>query len=204
MTPTALGERVEDNNTGGGEQERRVPDKGLDIIARPIMKYTKTNYPKNTFIMGEAVLALVFGAIAIGLYAIKVPAHEPISPLIVKAQDLPEVEVESKRPSPSEKQQILLYIVEKFGDDAADAITLVRKCENSTFDQTRTNHNQNGTVDYGIFQVNSIHTNRYGETFKTDWKANVDVAYKIYQAAGNKFTPWTCAHIIGQKNYLGK
>lgn len=108
------------------------------------------------------------------------------------------------KPEPSDKQEIYLYIIEKFGDDGANAITMIRKCENSTFDQTRTNHNRNGTIDYGIFQVNSIHAARYGSEFMTDWKANVDTAYEIYKAAGKKFTPWTCSYEIGQKNYLSK
>lgn len=102
-------------------------------------------------------------------------------------------------PAPkSEKQQILEYIVEKFGDDAANAITLIRKCENSTFDQTRTNHNRNGSIDYGVFQVNDIHESRFGDDFKTDWKANIDAAYEIYKSAGYKFTPWACADVINQ------
>src|SRR3990167_10626343 len=33
----------------------------------------------------------------------------------------------------TQKQQILSYIVKRFGDDAPDAIVLLRKCENSTF-----------------------------------------------------------------------
>lgn len=104
----------------------------------------------------------------------------------------------------TEKCKILSYIVEKFQDDAANAITLVRKCENSSFNQKAVNYNNNGTTDHGIFQVNSIHTKRYGSAFKTDWKANVDVAYEIYKAAGKKFTPWSCAPIINQANYLGE
>ncbi len=108
------------------------------------------------------------------------------------------------KPEPSSKQEIYLYIIEKFGDDGANAITMIRKCENSKFDQSATNHNRNGTIDYGIFQVNSIHAARYGSEFMTDWKANVDTAYEIYKAAGKKFTPWTCSYEIGQKNYLSK
>ncbi len=94
--------------------------------------------------------------------------------------------------------------MERFQDDAANAITLIRKCENSTFDQSRTNHNNNGTIDYGIFQVNSIHTKKYGDAFIADWRANVDTAYKIYQSAGNTFRPWTCAPVVDQLNYLGQ
>jgi len=110
-----------------------------------------------------------------------------------------EIEVEKEAEYENEKHEIISYIVEKFGDDSADAITLVRKCENSTFDQTRTNHNNNGSVDYGVFQINSIHTARFGEEFKTDWKTNVDVAYEIFSEQG--WTPWACAEVIGQRPF---
>lgn len=109
------------------------------------------------------------------------------------------VEVEKQIEFEGEKHEIFTYIVEKFGEDAGDAITLVRKCENSTFDQTRTNHNRNGSVDYGIFQINSIHTARFGEEFKTDWKANVDVAYEIFSEQG--WSPWACSSTIGVKSF---
>lgn len=112
--------------------------------------------------------------------------------------------VPSPTPEPTEKQQIMAYIVEKFGDDAADMMAIIRLCENSKFNQQATNHNRNGTVDYGVAQINSIHIPRCGEAIKTDWKANLDCAHDIYVRAGKKFTPWTCAHVVGQKNYLNQ
>jgi hypothetical protein len=118
-----------------------------------------------------------------------------------------EVEKVVEKPVPvpldckTEKCKILAYIVELWGDQAADMITIIRKCENSTFDQTRTNHNRNGSTDYGVAMVNSIHTKTCGEAFKTDWKANLDCAHKIYQRAGNSFSPWACSHVVGVKSF---
>ena len=101
----------------------------------------------------------------------------------------------------TEKQQILAYIVEVFGDDAADAIVVIRKCENSSFNPRATNQNRNGSVDRGIFQLNSAY---WGGEELYDWKKNVDVAYKVFTRAGKKWTPWTCAHVVDQKNYLNQ
>lgn len=162
------------------------------------------------------IITLLISIALCGYATLWQPQIEPLA----KAQDLSAVQTMTERvegakitdagqastssANLSEKQQILNYIVEKFGDRADAAIAMVYKCENSTFDQSRTNTNRNGTTDYGIFQINSIHEQRYGAEFKTDWKANIDVAYEIYKSHGNSFRPWTCAGITGETNYLGK
>lgn len=97
----------------------------------------------------------------------------------------------------TEKQQIMNYIVEVFGDDSADAITIINKCENHSFDPKAQNWNSNGSVDTGIFMVNSIHG--YTEEQLKDWKFNVDVAKKIYDNGGWK--QWACSHVIGIKSF---
>lgn len=101
----------------------------------------------------------------------------------------------------TERAQTMAYIVEAFGDKADEAIWL-SKCESGLRRDAVNDKNSNGSTDYGVFQINSIHTKRYGEAFKTDWKANVQVAKKIYDAQG--FTPWVCAKSIGHANYLTK
>ena len=102
----------------------------------------------------------------------------------------------------TQKQEIMNYIISKFGDDGGKAIAIVQTCENSKFDPKATNWNRNGTWDTGIFQVNQVH----GYTLEEmqNWKKNVDAAHKIYVRAGNKFTPWTCATKVGEANYLGQ
>jgi len=109
------------------------------------------------------------------------------------------VVVQPKNLEMTEKQQIMSYIVEVFGDDADDAITIINKCENSEFNPKATNWNRNGTWDTGIFQVNQIHG--YSMEEMQDWKQNIDVAKKIFDKAGKKWTPWSCAHVVGQKPF---
>lgn len=109
--------------------------------------------------------------------------------------------VPTPTPVLSEKEQIEAYIREVFKEDADNAFKVL-SCENKRLNQSAINHNRNGTTDHGIFQINSIHAAKHGDGFKTSWKENIDVAYKIYQKAGNKFRPWTCAHMAGQENYL--
>ncbi|MDO8430390.1 MAG: hypothetical protein Q7S72_00145 [Candidatus Taylorbacteria bacterium] len=52
------------------------------------------------------------------------------------------------------------------------------------------NFNSNHTGDHSVFQVNDVHTSRFGNTFKTNWKENIQVAHKIYKKQG--WGPWVC------------
>lgn len=100
----------------------------------------------------------------------------------------------------TEKQQILLYIVEKFGDRSHQAIAMLAKCENSKLDPHATNYNSNGTVDRGIFQINSIH----GGEEMYNWKTNIDKAYEIYHAHNDTFYAWSCGDVAGDYTYKMK
>lgn len=57
------------------------------------------------------------------------------------------------------------------------------------------NKNTNGSEDFGVFQINSVHTKRFGEEFKNDYKANIQVAYALYKQQG--FGPWVAARSLG-------
>lgn len=85
------------------------------------------------------------------------------------------------------------------GWDYSTAIR-VAKSENywnltRSFDCSRTNTNTDGSIDVGIFQINSIHTERLtslGMTMEDmkDCKKNIDYAYKwVYSYSG--WTPWS-------------
>lgn len=125
-----------------------------------------------------------------------------MSELKVQAKEMEQVEKDlTATQIYTEKQQILNYIVEVFGDDAPDAIVVIRRCENASFNPKAVNYNRNGTVDRGVFQLNSQY---WGGEELFDWKKNVEVAYKVFVRAGKKWTPWSCAHVVGQKNYLGR
>ena len=180
------------------------------------MKYTKTNYPRNTFILGGATLALVFGAIAIGLYAIKVPVRVPVSPLVKAYENevvpspasvvVEEVSPASSSRSYSVKQEILKYIIEKFGDRSPDAIVMIKTCENSTFDphrMSKLNIQKNGrrSYDVGVFQINVDADNEKEIEHLKDWKYNIDQAYKKYQAHENTFYLWSCGDKAGDYTY---
>ena len=107
------------------------------------------------------------------------------------------VVIEKREQNYTEKQQILDYIIEVFGDDSADAITIINKCENHAFNPGATNWNRNGTWDAGIFQINEIHG--YSIEQMKDWKQNIDAAKKIFDGRG--WSAWSCSHVINIKSF---
>jgi Lysozyme like domain len=50
-----------------------------------------------------------------------------------------------------------------------------------------------GTGSFGLWQINADAHPEYGPDFTAlyDPQTNADAAYAIYQAAGNRFTPWS-------------
>ena len=136
-------------------------------------------------------------------FAPEVQASEPIIGVEVNATatvDIlpPSVATQSAKPK-TEKEEVIEYIVEVFGEDSADAITMLRRCENPNFSKTATNKNNNGSVDYSPMQINDIHVKRFGTGFMTDWKENVRVARKLQQEQGWRI--WSCSKHIGVGSY---
>lgn len=181
------------------------------------MKYRKRNgrFRKNYFIQFFPIVLLLL-SVGASLYfkSMQQIEQEFVSPLPVRAYTEQTVEPEtvlftpSPTPTPiiTEKTEILSYIVEVFGDDSADIITMVRKCENSTFEQNRGNSNTNGTYDKGVLQVNSVHLS--GKEFPVckkahdDWKSNIDCGKAIFDKYG--LSAWSCSTVVGVKPFYLK
>ncbi len=121
------------------------------------------------------------------------PAHASTEVVVV------EYDV-NKPPCEGETCEIIDYILEVFKEDALDAMNVLR-CENGNLNPNAVNYNRNGSVDRGIFQLNS---NFWGGEENFDYKTNIDKAYTIFVSAGKLWTPWTCSHRVFQENYLGQ
>ena len=177
------------------------------------MKYLNRRAKQHTRSAIILLITLLFAFIT-GQYKLsQVEAvGELLSPLSsVQPEELPTVQAdEVERSVPRTlRQEIINYINEVFEDDAADAITIVTRCEYKTqwkqepFSPYVNNyHNNNGSVDYGLFMVNSIHAKRFGTLYQTDWQENVRVAHEIFTVQG--WRPWVCAYAIGHQSYTGR
>ena len=53
------------------------------------------------------------------------------------------------------------------------------------------NKNTNGTTDYGLWQINSVHSSVLASGSADDPAANAKMAFQVWQAAGGKWQPWS-------------
>lgn len=53
------------------------------------------------------------------------------------------------------------------------------------------NRNTNGSYDYGLFQINTVHGGLLSQGDKFNPLDNAKMALTVWRGAGNKWTPWT-------------
>lgn len=106
---------------------------------------------------------------------------------------MPTPVIPTATPTPTQKQEIIDEIVRVFGEEAPNAFNVLH-CENRGLNPNATNHNRNGSIDYSIFQINDIHTKRFGNGFKNDWKENIRVAHVLQQEQGWRI--WSCSERV--------
>jgi hypothetical protein len=93
------------------------------------------------------------------------------------------------------------YACEKFGPACRVALA-IQLAENAQGNCEVYHYNSNGTLDWGFFQINSVHLTRRGLNLRDllDCKANIDFAYQLFREEG--FEPWV-AYVSGAyRRYL--
>ena len=83
------------------------------------------------------------------------------------------------------------YACGKFGADCRVALA-IQRAENPQGKCEIYHYNSNGTLDWGYFQINTVHLERPGLNLRDllDCKANIDFAYQLYEEKGG-FSPWS-------------
>jgi len=74
------------------------------------------------------------------------------------------------------------------GEDVDIAVAVARA--ESGWNPRATNKNSNGSVDYGLFQINSIHAAILAGGNWADPEDNAKMAFKVWEDAGGKWGPW--------------
>ena len=94
------------------------------------------------------------------------------------------------------------YACEKFGDACRVALA-IQRAENPQGRCEIYHYNSNGTLDWGYFQINTVHLKRAGVNLRDllDCKANIDFAYQLYQEQQG-FTPWSTYNSGAYRQFL--
>ncbi|MFL6353736.1 MAG: hypothetical protein ACJ74Z_18060 [Bryobacteraceae bacterium] len=113
------------------------------------------------------------------------------SPLVIAQRienDGPKETPRNPRSSLTAYQQ---YACQKFGPACRVALAIQRS-ENPQGTCEVYHYNRDGTLDWGYFQINTIHLKRRGVNLRDllDCKANIDFAYELYRE-NEGFTPWS-------------
>src|SRR3990167_11423581 len=124
---------------------------------------------------------LILISILFGIYlGINHPKREEVKVLAITPTVTP-----SPTPTPDTKE-VIDEITEVWKDEKKQDIIRAINCGygESGLRINAININTNGTRDHSVFQVNDVHTKRYGQEFKNDWKTNIRVAYQIFKNRG--------------------
>lgn len=113
---------------------------------------------------------------------------------------------ESPHPAPSgvlsANEVAGLALAAGFTGDAVDIAVAVAHAE-SSFRLAAVNHNTNGTIDRGLWQINSVHSQYNGNQLLSDGLYNAKAAYQI-SSGGKDWHPWTTYNNGAYKKYLGE
>jgi hypothetical protein len=94
------------------------------------------------------------------------------------------------------------YACQKFGSACRLALA-IQRAENPQGRCEIYHYNSNGTLDWGYFQINTVHLTRPGLNLRDllDCKANIDFAYQLYQEQQG-FTAWSTYNSGAYKRFL--
>jgi hypothetical protein len=82
------------------------------------------------------------------------------------------------------------YACNKFGSACRVALA-IQRAENPKGSCEIYHYNSDGTLDWGYFQINTVHLKRAGVNLRDllDCRANIDFAFQLYRERG--FAPWS-------------
>jgi Lysozyme like domain len=88
------------------------------------------------------------------------------------------------------------------GSDLAIAVAVA--LAESGGESTATNHNNNGSTDYGLWQINSIHSQILASGKWDDPTSNAKMAYRVFTDAGKRWRPWVTYNTQRYRVFMGR
>ena len=179
----------------------------------PKRKRTSRPVPKRNWIrtLGLlfflAAIVVVAGALFLADYSITVRSPIRIvfqSPLVITPRMVSEESKEAQADQFGHRLTAFQqYACNKFGSACRVALA-VQRAENPRGECEIYHYNSDGTLDWGYFQINTVHLKRPGVNLRglLDCRANIDFAYQLYTERG--FEPWTTYRDGAYLRYLRK
>ena len=93
------------------------------------------------------------------------------------------------------------YACNKFGSACRVALA-IQRAENPRGACEIHHYNSDGTLDWGYFQINTVHLTRVGLNLRDllDCRANIDFAFQLYRERG--FQPWSTYNNGAYRKFL--
>ncbi len=149
-------------------------------------------------LVGFVFLVALITSIAIGvvLDTYTISLQSPVRlrfqwPLVISARTKGEAAAEAEADQAGHRLSAYQqYACRKFGPACRVALA-IQRAENQKGSCEIYHYNSDGTLDWGYFQINTVHLERPGLNLRDllDCKANIDFAYQLYTERG--FTPWS-------------
>jgi hypothetical protein len=178
----------------------------VNSAAKPVRRRrsgSRRQRPSRSFAAARIVTAVIPIAAVIGLFLLwftseyTVGLQNPVrmhfqSPVVIEERfnslDAAQARADQHgRPLTAWQQ----YACRKFGSDCRVALA-IQRAENPQGKCEIYHYNSDGTLDWGYFQINTVHLQRPGLNLRDllDCKANIDFAFQLYQEK-HGFTPWS-------------
>jgi hypothetical protein len=159
-----------------------------------------------------ALMLLVVGAVLV-YWALTIHARYTLTlqsplklrlqwPLVIarrmRSDDAYEAQLDQRRPLTAYQQ----YTCQKFGPACRVALA-IQRAENPEGKCEIYHYNSDGTLDWGYFQINTVHLRRPGLNLRDllDCRANIDFAYELYSER-DTFTAWSTYNNGTYRKYL--
>lgn len=131
---------------------------------------------------------MIFLILFTALVYILQPVQKPLSPCPESGCLIPHVATVKAVEPTTKPRSIEQKIRDTFPEDPDTAVAIA-KCESSMNPKAINTKNRNGSVDYGLFQINSVHG--YTANYLMDVDNNLRIARELYDRQG--WMPWVCS-----------
>lgn len=131
------------------------------------------------------------------ILVLKLPEAKVVTVETTNQQTINPIEPPIIEDAPTIPVPTIEEIIKRYDWDTTIALAIARaeggiidKKDKLSFNTRATNYNANGSIDRGVFQINSVHLKMVnGDSEKLyDPEINIEIAYKLYKKSG--WTPW--------------